>query len=163
MVLSWDLVSPVTYTAGEELSFNLHFEAPVNTEADRYYLLGALYSDTSYISGSLFGILKPADVDYGVNDPTYMSVWELEPEQAVDLPCRFTFDRSDVILGLFLMKMLGTQPSLDADEQVASVSVQLSSQALPTPPMTIESVLPMVVVVMMFGMLGLMMYSIKGV
>ena len=155
-LLSWDLVSPVTYTAGEELSFDLHFEAPADTEAGRYYLLGALYSDTTYISGTLFSILKAAEVDYGVNDPTYMSVWELEPEEVVDLPCRFTFDRSNVILGLFLMKMVGTEPSLDADEQVASLSVQLSS---PAPPVTIESLLPMVGMVMVLGMLGFMMYQ----
>jgi len=156
-LLSWDLVSPIEYTAGQELSFDLHFEAPAVTEAGRCYLLGALYSDTTYISGTLFGILKAAEVDYGVNDPTYMSIWELEPEEAVDLPCRFTFNRSDVILGLFLMKMVGTEPSLDADEPVASLSVQLSS---PAPPVTIESLLPVVGVVMVLGMLGFMMYRV---
>ena len=157
-LLAWDLVSPIAYTAGEELGFNLHFEAPANTATKKFYLLGGLFADTTYISDSLFGILKPADVDYGVNDPTYMSVWELEPGEAVDLPCRFAFERSDVILGLFLMKMVGTEPSLDADEQVASLSVQLSSPAPPASP--VESILPVVALVMALGMIGFVMYRV---
>jgi len=153
--LSWDLVTPVEYTAGEELSFNVHFEAP---EAGRYYVLGALYTDTTYISGSLFGLLKAAEVDYAVNSGTYISLWELEPGEAVDLPCRLTFGRSDCTLALFLMKMAGDAPDLETDEVVDQVQVQLASP-VPVWEQITQSLVPVVGVVMMLGMMGIMMWE----
>jgi len=151
-MLSWDLTSPVEYTAGEELSFNLHFEAP---EAGRYYVLGGLYTDTTYISGSLFGLLKAAEVDYAVNSDTYISLWELEPGEAVDLPCQLTFDHSDCTLALFLMKMAGDAPDLETDEVVDQVQAELSSP-VPVWEQITQSMIPVVGMVMVLALVGAM-------
>lgn len=157
-LLSCDLISPVSYDAGQELSFNLHFEAPVDTRVKNFYILGGLYTDTTYVSGSLFGVLKAAEVDYGVNDATYMSIWELEPEEAVDLPCRFTFNQTNCLLALFLMRMVGDEPSIDSDEQLAQI------QALLAVPKTVweqvqdvisQNVVPLAAVGLMLGIVAL--------
>ena len=153
--LSCDLVSPTEYTAGEELSFNLHFEAPGDTVPQKFYILGALYTDTTYLSGTLFGLLKAAEVDYAVNSDTYISLWELEPEEVVDLPCRLTLDRSDCILALFLMKMAGDAPNLDTDEVVDQVQVQLASP-VPAWEQITQSMIPVVGVVMVLALVGMM-------
>jgi len=150
MVLSWDLVSPVEYSAGEELSFNLHFEAPGNTIAKKFYILGALYTDTTYISGSLFGVLKAAEVDYGVNNATHMSLWELEPEEVVELPCRFILNRSNCSLALFLMRMVGDEVNLDDDEEVTHILVQLTTP-VPIGEELIQSIIPIVGLVLVLG------------
>lgn len=158
-LLSFDLVSPVEYTAGNELDFNLHFEAPANTEAEKFYILGGLYTDTAYISGSLFGILKPAEVDYAINDPAYISIWELEPGEGVDLPCKFILSGSDCLLVLFLMRMVGDEPSLDDDEELAQIQIQLTA---PVPAeeeiaTTIaQSIIPLVAVGLALGVVGFM-------
>ena len=157
-LISTDLVSPVEYTAGQELSFNLHFEAPADTEAKKFYIMGGLYTDTTYISGSIFGVLKVAEVDYGVNDATYMSIWELDPEQAVDLPCKFIFNRSNCLLALFLRRMVGDEPSLDDDEDLAQVSVQLTA---PVPVSIWEQITPLVSVVFLLGMVAMMVPAMK--
>ena len=81
-LLSWDLIAPVGYEAGQELSFNLHLEAPEGIGAKDYYVLGGLYDVNIYVAGSIFGVLIPAGADYGVNSPTYMSTWRLESGQA---------------------------------------------------------------------------------
>lgn len=157
--LSWNLVSPVEYTAGEELQFTLHLTAPeaVLPRKRKYYILSALYTkDLVYISGTLFSIYVPPGVDYGIGSTEYASVWELEPEQSVDLPCRLTLNRSDVILGLFLFRMEGDVPSLGVDEEIAFISAELVS---PTPPWTLESIMGTVAVVMVLGMLGFVMYE----
>lgn len=158
-LLSWDLASPLEYTAGEEISFNLHFEAPANAVAEKFYLLGGLYTDTTYLSGTLFGILKAAEVDYGVNDPAYLSIWELEPEEAVDLPCKFILNRSDCLLVLFLMKMVGETPSLDDDEELAQIQVQLTA-LIPIeeeiPGMITQFVIPLAILGMTFGIVGVL-------
>lgn len=155
-LLSWDLVSPLEYAAGDEVDFNLHFEAPANAAAKRFYLLGGLYTDTTYISGSLFGILKAAEVDYGVNSATYLSAWELDPEESVDLPCKFIINRSNCLLALFLMEMVGDEVELDNDVEVAQVQVQLTAP-IPVEEEIMVSVIPFVGGVMMLGMLGIMM------
>ena len=152
-LISTDLVSPVGYTAGQGLGLNLHFEAPADTVATKLYILGALYTDTTYVSGSLFGVLKAAGVDYGVNDAACVSIWELNPEQAVDLPCRFILDRTNCLLGLFLMRMVGDIPNLDSDEQLAQISVQL---AAPVPISIWEQTTPLITVVFALGMVGMM-------
>ena len=126
-LLSWDLTSPLDFVIGGELSFNLHFEAPANTTAKKFYIVGGLYTDTTYIPGSLFGILKVAEVDYGVNDVTYSSIWELEPDEVVELPCRFTFNQTNCLLALFLMRMVSDIPNLDSDEQIAQIQTQLTA------------------------------------
>jgi len=152
--LSWDLGTQVEYTAGEELGFNLHFSAPV---AGKYYLMGAFYTkELAYIPGTLFSIYVPSGVDYGIGSTGYTSVWELEPEGSVDLPCRLALDRSDIVLGLFLFRMEGDEPSLGIDEEIASISTELVS---PAPGWTWESITGMVAAVMFLGMLGFMMYG----
>lgn len=160
--LSWDLESPVEYQAGQELQFTLHFSAPEAVPRKRkYYVLCALYTkDLVYISGTLFPVYVPPGVDYGIGSTEYASVWELEPGRSVDLPCRLTLDRSDVVLGLFLFKMVGDVPSLGVDEEVASVSAELVS---PAPPWTIESAVSVAGMVMVLGMLGFMMYGMGEV
>lgn len=148
-LLSWDIVDPVEYTADQELSLNLHFEAPADTEAGYFYVLGGLYTaDAIYIPDTRFGVLKAAEVDYGVNDLTQMSLWELEPEQGVDLPCRFTLDRSGVTLGLFLTRMVGDEPSLENDEEIAQIQVRLVA-----PVSILTVIMPMMIMVMMMAMI----------
>lgn len=156
--LSWDLVSPVEYQAGQELQFTLHFSAPeVMPGKRKYYILCALYTkDLVYIPGTLFAIYAPPGTDYGIGSIEYTSVWELEPEQSMDLPCQLTLDRSDVVLGLFLFRMEGDTPLLGVDEEIAVVSVELVS---PAPPWTVESTVGMVGLVVVFGLLGFVMYQ----
>ena len=157
-LLSSDLISPVEYTAGQELSFNLHFESPADTAAKKFYIMGGLYTDTTYVSGSLFGILKAAEVDYGVNDATYLSIWELDPEQVVDLPCRFILNRTNCLLRLFLMRMVGDTPSLDSDEQLAQIQVQLTAPKTPWEQIqeTIsQNIVPLAAMGLMLGMVAL--------
>lgn len=156
-ILSWDLVSPIEYTALEELSFNLHFEAPENTEEKKFYILGGLYTDTTYIPGTLFGILKAAGVDYGVNDPAYVTLWELEPEEEVDLPCKFIIGRSNCLLALFLMRMVGDEPNVDDDEQLALIQAELTA---PVPigedmaSIVTQYVMPIALIGVTFGVLA---------
>jgi len=149
-LLSSDLVSPIEYSAGEEIDFNLHFEAPSNTTEKKFYILGGLYTDATYISDSLFGILKAADVDYGVNSATYMSVWELDPEESVDLPCKFIINRSDCLMALFLMEMVGDEVDLDNDVEVAQILIQLTAPAAPVP--IWETIVPVVGLVVVLGL-----------
>lgn len=150
--LSWNLGAQVSYQAGQELQFTLHFSAP---EAGKYYILGALYTkELVYIPGSMFSIYVPEGVDYGTDSTSYASVWELLAGESVDLPCRLTSDLSDVVLGLFLFKMQGDVPSLDTDEQVASVSAELVS---PVPAW--GSVTQIAAMVLGLGMLGVVMHE----
>lgn len=152
--MNWSLASQAEYSAGQGLTFTVGFTAP---SAGKHYLLGALFdASLSYISGTLFGVLLPEGSDYAVNSLEYASLWDLEEGEEKELDCRFTFDRSNVILGLFLMKMGGAEPHLD-DEQVASLSTMLS---LPAPPIALESLLPLVTVV---GIGGVALYAaLKG-
>jgi len=144
--LSWDLEAEVSYRAGETLECAISFTAP---ETGKYYLMGALYTSSSeYISGTLFGLLLPEGSEYAINSAQYTSLWELEADESRELPCRFTFNRSDVVLGIFLMRMAGDEPSLEDDEQVGSLSVQLSS---PAPPVMVESLITMAMIVGVFG------------
>lgn len=159
LLLSSDLVSPVEYTAGNELDFNLHFEAPSNTEAEKFYILGCLYTNTTYLSGSLFGILRPAEVDYAINDPAYISIWELEPGEGVDLPCKFILSGSNCLLVLFLMRMVGDEPSLDDDEELAQIQTQLTA---PVPveegivTVITQSIIPLAAIGLVLGIVGFM-------
>ena len=144
--ISWDLEPVVSYQARQELECTLSFTAP---DAGRYYICGALYtSDLEYMSGTLFGVLLPEGADYAVNSAEYTSLWDMEAVEEKELPCKFTFDRSNVVLGVFLMRMVGAEPSW-ADEEIGSLSVQLSS---PAPPITIEQMMLMAAAVMMIGM-----------
>ncbi len=152
--LSWDLSGSPVYEAGSELEFMLTMKAP---GAGRYYLLGALY-DTSgnYIGDTLFGVLVPEGSNDAVNNQSYASLWDMNIDEEKSLPCRFTFNTSNVILGLFLLKMVGNELSMESDELVASVSVPLSSP-VPPPPVTLPSLFMPVLVV---GVMGFWMYQL---
>ncbi len=158
VLLSWDLVSPSRYTANNELNFNLHFKAPANTAEKKFYILGGLYTNTTYISGSLFGILKAAEVDYGVNSPTYMSLWELESEEAVELPCKFIINRSDCLLALFLMEMVGDEVEIDNDIEVAQITTELVTP-IPIEEAFMQSAIPLIGGVVLLGVVGMI---VKG-
>ncbi len=160
-LLSWDLVSPVEYEAGQELGFNLHFEAPEGISAEEYYVLGGLYDVSVYMPDSIFGVLIPAGANYGVNGSTHMSTWRLEPGQAVDLPCKFAFSRTDLVMALFLMRKVGDEPSLDGDEQIAQVQVQLNA------PKTLmeqipDMISPLIAMMVVVGMMGMMTKGISN-
>jgi len=145
--LIWDLASPVSYQAGNELQLTLGFTAP---DAGEYYLLGALFdANLDYLDGTLFGLLVPEGADYAVNDPQYTSIWEMAEGEGVDLPCRLTLDRSDITLGLFLVKMAGESPSLADDEEVGALSAELSAATVGT---GLDQVMGAAVSVMMMGM-----------
>lgn len=150
--LWWNLASPLFYQAGRVLECAIAFTAP---EAGKYYLLGALYTPTlEYISGSIFGVLLPEGSQEAVGSAWYTSIWELEAEEKKELPCRFVFDRSEAVLGVFLVKMKEDAPSLEYDEQIDSLSAHLSSQA---PPLTVGSLISLA---MAAGMCGLAMQEI---
>ena len=149
--LSWDIESPVEYQAGQELQFTVNFTAPGDGKS---YLMGALYSsDLSYISGTLFGLLKVAGADYAVNGTTYMSYWDLKEGESVELPCKLTLDRTNVVLGLFLFQMEGDTASLGVDEEVDALSAALYCV---TAQNTADQVMEMV---LMAGIVGFMAYE----
>ncbi len=149
--LSWNLASPAISQAGQELQFTVNLTAPGD---GKYYLMGALYSsDLSYISGTLFGLLKVAGADYAVNGTTYMSYWDLEEGESVELPCRLTQDRTNVVLGLFLFKMEGDTASLGVDEEVDALSAALYYV---TAQNTMDQVMELV---LMAGVVGFMAYE----
>ncbi|GAH49666.1 unnamed protein product [marine sediment metagenome] len=123
--VSTDLGSSVSYGAGEELSFELAFTAP---EAGTYYLLGALYDGGyNYIVGSLFGVLLSPDGSYVFNSGEMTQPWDMGESEEKTLSCRFVFTGTNVIVGLFLMKMTGDAPSFGNDIEVGSTSVVLES------------------------------------
>ena len=144
--LSSDLASPKEYQAGSVLQLTLNFTTP---QDGNYYLLGALFTnDLDYIDGTLFGILVAEGVDYAVNDPQQTSLWQLVADESAELGCRFTFDQSDIVLGLFLVKMAGEAPSLADDEEIGSLSAQLVS---PAAGLDLSAMLAAAIAVMMMG------------
>jgi len=152
MTLTWDLSASIVYDAGSELELTLSILAP---EEATFYLLGALYAvDGTYIPGTLFGVAS--GVTYAVNSTTETSLWELLADEDLELGCRFVLDRSNVVLGLFLMKMAGDAPSLEDDAEVVSLSTALTSLA-PEPEAGDLLMLALVV-----GMMGIAMSSILG-
>jgi len=154
MTISTDLLSPVSYTVGEELTFKLTFTVP---EDGNYYILGALYdSDFNFISGSLFGVLLPTGATYAFNSSAQMSLWELEEDDETELDCKFILDRTSVIMGLFLMRMAGGEPSLGDDTEISSTTVVLAGEAAVE--FDLGSIVNVIVVV---GMMGIMMKVIK--
>ncbi len=123
--LSWSLGVYTAYQAGETLETVVAFTAP---EDGSYYLLGGLYDgDGSFLAGTLFGLVVPPGADYAINSLIETGLWELEAGAETELACKLTFNRTDVILGLFLMKMAGDAPSLEYDEEASSVSTVLSA------------------------------------
>jgi len=77
----------------------------------------------------MFGVLLPEGATYAVNDPTLASLWVMEADESKDLECRFTLDRSNVTLGLFMLKMIGEAADLNVDEQVGQVQTALTGPA----------------------------------
>lgn len=151
--LSWNLTPETQYQAGAELQATASFTLPSDGS---FYLLGALYTpDTQqYISGTLFGVLVPEGGDYGVNDANQVSVFTGKEGESLDLPCRFTLKQTDVILGLFSLKMAGEAPDLSADEQVGVLSTQLVKPAGLDITQLMMPVLAMAMIVPMIGMIG---------
>jgi len=144
--LVWDLSAEVTYNAGEELPFGLVLTAP---SAGKYYLLGALYtSSAEFIPGTMFGILFTEGLEHCVNDPQHSSLWELDEGEEVNLPCIITLDRTNVILGIFMMRMAGDEPSLDDDEQAGTLAATLSGPHV----VDIGQIMNLAIVVIMGGM-----------
>jgi len=122
--LAWDLPTSVSYQAGQELRATLSLTA---SEAGNYYLLGFLFDQSgNVIQDTMFGVLLPEGATYAVNDPTLASLWVMEADESKDLECRFTLDRSNVTLGLFMLKMIGEAADLNVDEQVGQVQTALT-------------------------------------
>jgi len=144
---TWDIRSPVFYKAGQELAVNLSFAAPT---AGFYYILGALFDreTQAYIEGSLFGIYVPEGADYAIGSPQWVSLWEMAEGETASVPCRLTLVRTDVLLGLFLLRMAGDAPDLAVDEQVAYLVAELVKPA----GVDLGALVSMMVVVMMLGM-----------
>lgn len=126
--LSWDLGVETQYQGRTELQAAVSFTLPSD---GKYYLLGALYTlgTQEFISGTLFGVLVAEGTDYGANDPNQVSLFAGKEGEGTGLPCRFTLDRTDAVLGLFLLRMEGESPDLNADEQVGAVSTRLAEPA----------------------------------
>lgn len=151
--LSWDLASLVSYTAGEVLECKVTFKAPEDSD---YYLVGALYTTgLEMISGTFFGVLLPSGEVYAINSSTHMTEWEMVEDEEKEQDCKLTLGYSSVILALYFYKMAGTEPSLEDDELVDSVSTSLSGPAVAAE-LDLSSLM---VMAMMVGMMSMMMAS----
>jgi hypothetical protein len=146
---TWDIVSPVSYQAGQELRVNLSFTAP---KGGLYYILGALFDrqTEAYIEGSLFGIYVPEGADYAIGSPQWVSLWEVTEGQEVSIPCRLNLVRTDALLGLFLFRMEGEAPDLSVDEQAAYLVAELVKPA----GIDLSAIISVMVVVMVVGMVS---------
>lgn len=125
--LTWDLPASVAYQVGQELRATLSFTAP---EAGNYYILGFLFDQRGdFIQNTMFGVLLPEGATYAINDPSLASLWVMEANQSRNLECHFTLDRTNVTLGLFMLKMAEETADLEVDEQVGQVQTVLSGPA----------------------------------
>jgi len=152
-----DLSSPVAYIAGEELALEVTVIAP---EAATFYLLGALYdSSYNYISNSMFGIILPTgETDYvNVEGETQLLVLTAAEVKVID--CKLTFNRSSMIMGIFLMKLNGSDVSLEDDENMGSISLILTGDTPSGVSFDLSTIMMMIVVV---GMMGMAMKSMVG-
>ena len=148
--LAWDLGSSVSYTTGGDLECKITIIAP---EDGTYYLLGALYTtQLEYVPGTLFGVLLPSGEIIAVNSLTHATTWELEEDGEQEQDCKFIFDRTDTILGLFLMKMAGTEASWENDTVVDSITVSLSGPVMQEP-LDISALIMLMIPIMMIGMM----------
>lgn len=126
--LSCDLASSTEYPAGADLPLTLYFYAP---DAGGFYLLGALYSTEGvYIPGTTFGVVEDEE-GCGVASGTKARLWSLTGGEDLLLPCRFAFDRSDVVLGLFLLRLAGDEINLATDTVEGQLAVALVMPASP--------------------------------
>lgn len=129
MGLEWSLPDSPFYPANVELETTLEITAP---EAGVYYLLGALYTrDGSYMPGTIFGITVPEGSEFGVVNVTETKIWDLAVGESASLPCKLVIGRTGVILGLFLVRMVGEAASLEHDVAVAQVSAALNAPTAP--------------------------------
>ena len=151
--LSWNLDAETQYQAGTELQATVSFTLPTD---GKYYLLGALYTPDAqqYVSGSLFGVLIPEGADYGINDPNQVTLFTGNEGESLDLPCRFSFSNTDVVLGLFFMEMKGESPDLSADEEIGVVSTRLTKPAVFDITQLMMPLLAMAAIVPAMGMIG---------
>ncbi len=99
----------------------------------------------------------PEGADITVNDPQYTSIWTMAQGESVEIICRLTLDRTDVVLGLFLVQMSGEAPSLADDIEVGALSAELVTPAAGT---GFDQVFGAMVSVMMLGMV--MPLTLKG-
>ena len=151
-----NLVSPVSYTAGEGLQFKIAITAPA---AGTYYVLGALYdSDYNYISGTLFGVLLPVGATIAYNSPVQASTLDLSEDEVQEVNCQFILNRSSVRLGLFLMELTGTEASWEFDTQVDSTTATLSG---PAAMMDLSAMVNLMIAVGMMGLMAKMVISDK--
>jgi len=146
--LSWNLAEETEYRARTELELTVSLTLPRDGS---FYLLGGLFTpDTlNYIQGTLFGVLVPEGADYGVNDPNWVSIFNGSQGESLDLPCRLTLDRTDVVLGLFFLEMKGEAPDLAVDEEVGALSTRLVRPA----GLDIGQLMTAVLIVAMMGMI----------
>ncbi len=146
-----DLVPPVDYVAGNELTFKIVITAP---EDGTYYVLGALYDiDLDYISDSLFGVLLLGETTDSYVSPVRVTTYGLSKDEELEINCRFILSRSSIVMGLFLVRMVGEEASLDDDIEEASISIMLAGP-VPPEPINLNSVANAIVAV---GMIGMMM------
>ena len=104
----------------------------------------------------MFGVLLPVGVDYAFNSSAQMSLHELEEDDKEEIDCKFVFDRTSIIMGLFLMRMVGDDASLDDDIEISSVTVILAGEAAVG--FDLSSIVTAVIAV---GMMGMMMKVVK--
>jgi len=151
--LSWNLAEETAYRAGTELQLTVSLTLPRD---GNFYLLGGLFTpDTlNYIQGTLFGVLVPEGADYGVNDPNWVSIFTGSQGESLDLPCRFTLDRTDVVLGLFFLEMKGEAPDLAVDEEIGALSTRLVRPAGLDMTQLMTAVLAIAMMGMMVGVIA---------
>ena len=151
--LSWNLDAETQYQAGTELQATVSFTLPTD---GKYYLLGASYTpDTlDYITGTMFGVLIPEGADYGIIDPNQLTLFTGNEGESLDLPCRFAFSNTDVVLGIFLMEMKGESPDLAVDEEAGMLSTRLVKPAVFDITQLMMPVLAMAAIVPAMGMIG---------
>ncbi len=163
--LSWDVVSPVEYLAGTELICSVTMANPGAAER-ALYVIGALYTVTAeggigdLIAGSEFGVYQADGTTHGVNSAEWMTVWGIPAAQQKVWQCRFTLGATDCFLGLVMVEMVGATPAVD-DVVRGGVTALLSAPEAELGGM-LESILPLVVLMMIMGMMMPMMKGITG-
>jgi hypothetical protein len=122
--LSWDLPEAVEYSPGEVLECTLTL-ANLTETARKLYVLGGLFFAAGEPAGTSFGVYAITGADYAVNDPDWVTVWEVPAGETGTIPCRLTLSNSDAVLVLSLLEMAGEAPAAD-DTVHDSVSCSLS-------------------------------------
>jgi hypothetical protein len=128
-MLTWDLATSITYYANTELNIEL---SVVAEQAGVHYIIGALYTrEGVYIPDTLFGIVLPEGSAYGIASSVEAKTWEMVISESIILPCKLTLNRTDAMLGLFFMKMVGATAVPDTDIIAGQVSAYLNAPSAP--------------------------------